>query len=236
MVPEGDAAFHRGTTIHPERPAPRRGLRPGRAASSRLRLPPERHAAAGRRMPRTRKALVPAFDMATRARTRRTSSGSRSPSSTTRCQGHHRPVTHGHVDPGLAYQFGPRDGSVVFSSNTTADDSLIALSQGDRSILVHQVADLGLPRAARHRPAPSSSGWPGCTPTSPQVGGVAERAGVGELILSHYLPAEPDAIAARGMGRSAPRQGFRAGPPPAGRDGLPPDPPTHYSRHYLNFA
>ena len=27
-----------------------------------------------------------------------------------------------------------------------------------------------------------------------QVGNVAERARVGELILSHYLPAEPDAI------------------------------------------
>jgi hypothetical protein len=27
-----------------------------------------------------------------------------------------------------------------------------------------------------------------------EVGGVAERARVGELILSHYLPAEPDAV------------------------------------------
>ena len=27
-----------------------------------------------------------------------------------------------------------------------------------------------------------------------EVGGVAERAGVRELILSHYLPADPDAV------------------------------------------
>ena len=51
-----------------------------------------------------------------------------------------------------------------------------------------------------------------------QVGGVAERAGVGELILTHYLPAEPDAItAAQWAGRAG--QGF-SGQTTAGHDGL----------------
>jgi ribonuclease BN (tRNA processing enzyme) len=51
-----------------------------------------------------------------------------------------------------------------------------------------------------------------------QVGGVAERAGVRELILSHYLPAEPDAIADAEWAECA-RQGF-SGRTIAGSDGL----------------
>jgi ribonuclease BN (tRNA processing enzyme) len=49
-------------------------------------------------------------------------------------------------------------------------------------------------------------------------GGVAERAGVRELMLSHYLPAEPDAITdAEWAGRAG--QGF-SGRTTAGSDGL----------------
>jgi ribonuclease BN (tRNA processing enzyme) len=51
-----------------------------------------------------------------------------------------------------------------------------------------------------------------------EVGGVAERAGVGELILSHYLPAEPDAITEADWAARA-GQGFR-GRTTAGHDGL----------------
>jgi ribonuclease BN (tRNA processing enzyme) len=51
-----------------------------------------------------------------------------------------------------------------------------------------------------------------------QVGGVAERAGVGELILSHYLPAEPGAISEQDWAERAGR-GF-SGRTTAGRDGL----------------
>ena len=51
-----------------------------------------------------------------------------------------------------------------------------------------------------------------------QVGGVAERAGVRELILSHYLPAEPDAITDKEWAERA-RQGF-SGRTTAGSDGL----------------
>jgi ribonuclease BN (tRNA processing enzyme) len=59
---------------------------------------------------------------------------------------------------------------------------------------------------------------PGLHTDVTEVGGVAQRAGVRELILTHYLPAEPDAVsAADWAGRAG--QGF-AGRTIAGRDGL----------------
>jgi ribonuclease BN (tRNA processing enzyme) len=51
-----------------------------------------------------------------------------------------------------------------------------------------------------------------------QVGGVAERARVRELILSHYLPAEPDAITGEEWAHRA-GKGF-SGRTTAGHDGL----------------
>ena len=51
-------------------------------------------------------------------------------------------VIHGRAAPALAYRFDTAEGSVVFSGDTTVNDSLIALAQG-ADILVHQVADLG---------------------------------------------------------------------------------------------
>ena len=53
---------------------------------------------------------------------------------------------------------------------------------------------------------------------STEVGSVAERAGVRELILNHYVPAEPDAVTeADWEGRA--RSGF-GGKTTAGTDGL----------------
>ena len=59
-----------------------------------------------------------------------------------------------------------------------------------------------------------------------EVGGVAERARVRELILSHYLPAEPDAITAAEWAERA-GQGF-SGKTTAGSDGLRIALPTRY--------
>jgi ribonuclease BN (tRNA processing enzyme) len=50
-----------------------------------------------------------------------------------------------------------------------------------------------------------------------EVGGVAERANVHELILNHYLPAEPDAITAAEWAK---RAGQGCGTTTPGRDGL----------------
>ena len=102
------------------------------------------------------------------------------------------PVTHGHAHPALAYRFDTPDGAIVFSGDTTVNEDLIALAR-DADILVHQVADLGyLERQGLTGPALQRMSALHTDVT--EVGTVAERAGVRELILSHYLPAEPDAI------------------------------------------
>jgi ribonuclease BN (tRNA processing enzyme) len=125
-------------------------------------------------------------------------------------------VTHGHAVPALAYRFDTADGSVVFSGDTTVNDDLIALAQG-ADILVHQVADLDYLK--RHGTTGAAlKGQAGLHTDVTEVGGVAERARVRELILSHYLPADPDAISdAEWAERAA--QGF-SGTTTAGRDGL----------------
>jgi ribonuclease BN (tRNA processing enzyme) len=125
-------------------------------------------------------------------------------------------VPHGHAKPALAFRFDTPDGSVVFSGDTTVNDGLVALARG-ADILVHAVADLEYLRAH------------GCTGAAlermaelhtdvTQVGAVAERAGAGELILSHYLPAEPEAIAEADWAARA-GHGF-GGTTTAGHDGL----------------
>ena len=105
-------------------------------------------------------------------------------------------VTHGRAVPALAYRFDTADGSVVFSGDTTVNDDLIALAQG-ADILVHQVADLELPRGGTASTGADLERMAALHTDVTQVGGVAERARVRELILSHYLPAEPDAITER---------------------------------------
>ena len=125
-------------------------------------------------------------------------------------------VMHGRAVPALAYRFDTADGSVVFSGDTSVNADLIALAAG-ADILVHQVADLdylrrqGMDDAGLARMAALHT-------DVTQVGGVAERAGVRELILSHYLPAEPEAVTeAQWADRAG--QGF-SGTTTAGHDGL----------------
>ena len=118
-------------------------------------------------------------------------------------------VRHGHAVPALAYRFDTADGSVVFSGDTTVNDDLVALARG-ADILVHCVADLGY--LERHGfTGEALERMAGLNTDVTQVGGVAERAGVNELILTHYLPAEPDAITAEQW--AARRATASAGPP-----------------------
>jgi ribonuclease BN (tRNA processing enzyme) len=125
-------------------------------------------------------------------------------------------VMHGRAVPALAYRFDTADGSVVFSGDTTVNADLIALAQG-ADILVHAVADLdylgrnGFTAEALERMAALHT-------DVTQVGGVAERARVRELILTHYLPAERDAITESQWAQRA-GQGF-GGTTTAGSDGL----------------
>ena len=125
-------------------------------------------------------------------------------------------VMHGRAVPALAYRFDTPDGSVVFSGDTSANEDLIALAQG-ADILVHQVADLSYLR--RHGMDDAELARMAELHTDvTQVGGVCERTGARELILSHYLPAEPDAITDEEWAHRA-GKGF-SGRTTAGHDGL----------------
>jgi ribonuclease BN (tRNA processing enzyme) len=125
-------------------------------------------------------------------------------------------VRHGHVMPAFAYRFDTAEGSVVFSGDTTVDDNLIALA-ASADILVHQVADLGY--LSRHGVSePDLEHLRRLHTDVTEVGQVAQRAGVGELILTHYLPADPQAIS-DGEWASRAGRGF-SGTTTAGRDGL----------------
>jgi ribonuclease BN (tRNA processing enzyme) len=125
-------------------------------------------------------------------------------------------VTHGHAVPALAYRFDTADGSVVFSGDTTVNENLIVLARG-ADILVHQVADLSYLR--RHGMDEAEvARMAGLHTDVTQVGSVAERAGVRELILNHYLPPDPEAITDEEWARRA-GQEF-SGRTTAGHDGL----------------
>jgi len=209
VLPAGDATFHRETTIHPELPAPGTSdlvdhILAGYAYHLNV-MPLDA------RMPDPG-ALVRSVDI-------RCPAGDNNQVSVLDDEALRVTavaVTHGHAVPALAYRFDTADGSVVFSGDTTVNDDLIALAHG-ADILVHQVADLaylqrhGITGAALERMA-------GLHTDVTQVGGVAERAQVGELILNHYLPAEPDAITTAEWAERA-GQGF-SGPTTAGTDGL----------------
>jgi ribonuclease BN (tRNA processing enzyme) len=212
-VPTGEAAFSRVTTIHPERPVPGttdlvESILAGYAYHLNVMPLDARMPDAGQ--------LVRATDIAAPAWT-----GDQVQTPVVVVDDGTVRVTtvavmHGRAVPALAYRFDTADGSVVFSGDTAVNDDLIALAQG-ADILVHQVADFdylkrhGFTDAALDRMAELHT-------DVTEVGAVAERARVGELILSHYLPAEPDAITEAEWARRA-GQGF-SGTTTAGRDGL----------------
>jgi ribonuclease BN (tRNA processing enzyme) len=212
-LPDGDAAFHRDTTIHPERPAPGTAdlvdsILAGYAFHLNV-MPLDA------RMPDPG-ALVRAIDIPVPPGTEGHPPAPVTVVADDAVRVSAIPVTHGHVMPALAYRFDTADGSVVFSGDTTANDGLIALAQG-ADILVHQVADLGY--LERHGVTGEAlRRMAGLHTDVSEVGRVAERARVGELILSHYLPADLDAISEADWAERAGR-GF-TGTTTAGRDGL----------------
>ena len=213
VPPAGDATFPRETTIHPERPFPGAtdlvdNILAGYAYHLNV-MPLDCH------MPDPG-CLVRAMDIDVPAPT----AGTRRAPIPVFDDGIVRvttvPVSHGHAHPALAYRFDTADGAVVFSGDTTVNDDLIALARG-AEILVHQVADLGY--LERHGlTGPDLERMAGLQTDVDEVGSVAERAVVRELILSHYLPAEPGAISDAEWAERAGR-GF-SGTTIAGRDGL----------------
>jgi ribonuclease BN (tRNA processing enzyme) len=227
-LPRGDATFHRDTTIHPERPDPGTSDLVGdilTAYAYHLNVMPLDAA-----MPDAGE-LVRAIDITVPV-----------PSG----DGAQVPVVvfedgavvvkavavkHGRAVPALAYRFDTPDGTVVFSGDTSVNENLIALAKG-ADILVHAVADLDY--LARHGFTPAALERMAALHTDvTQVGGVAERAGVAELVLTHYLPAEPDAITETEWAQRA-GSNF-SGKTTAGTDGLrralPASSPAPRSQH-----
>src|ERR1700689_4865410 len=210
-LPAGDASFHRATTIHPELPAPGTAdlvedILAGYAYHLNV-MPLDAH------MPDAA-ALVRATDVPVPAWTEGTTQVPVVVFDDGVIKVTAVAVVHGRAVPALAYRFDTAAGSVVFSGDTAVNDHLIALAQG-ADILVHQVADLDYLR--RHGTDEAELARMAALHTDvSQVGGVAERAGVRELILSHYLPADPEAVTdwAQRAG-----QGF-SGTTTAGHDGL----------------
>jgi ribonuclease BN (tRNA processing enzyme) len=205
-LPAGDATFHRATTIHPELPAPGtadlvESILAGYAYHLNV-MPLDAH------MPDAA-ALVRATDVpATQSPSVFFDDGVIKVTAVA--------VRHGRAVPALAYRFDTAAGSVVFSGDTAVSDNLIALAH-DADILVHQVADLAYLERQGAGPAELERMAASLTDVT-QVGNVAERARVGELILSHYLPADPHAISDAEWAERAGR-GY-GGTTTAGTDGL----------------
>jgi ribonuclease BN (tRNA processing enzyme) len=212
-LPSGDAVFHRDTTIHPELPAPGTAdLVDAILAGFAYHLNVMPLDAA---MPDAG-ALVRGIDVPVAAPD---PAQPRAPvvvldDGTVRVTA--AAVTHGRAVPALAFRFDTADGAITFSGDTCQCEDLIALARGS-DILVHHVADLGY--LARHGYSRAELDRMAALHTDvTQVGGVAQRAGARELILTHYLPAEPGAVSEADWARRA-APGF-GGITTAGRDGL----------------
>jgi ribonuclease BN (tRNA processing enzyme) len=119
-------------------------------------------------------------------------------------------VRHAPVFPAFAYRIDTPDGSVVFSGDTAPCPNLVRLAAG-ADILVHEVYD-DRPAAAATGAAAAEDTWEAQrrhhhmvtshTPLS-EVGRVAAEAGVGRLVLTHFIPgddATPDDQWVTGVG------------------------------------
>ncbi|WP_312179787.1 MBL fold metallo-hydrolase [Arthrobacter sp.] len=106
-------------------------------------------------------------------------------------------VQHAPIFPAFAYRFDTDDGSVVFSGDTGPSDNLVKLAQG-ADVLVHEV--IAREAIEQAYPAPRSAPQEALVrhlleahTTIEDVGPLAERAGVGSLVLHHFVPADwPD--------------------------------------------
>jgi ribonuclease BN (tRNA processing enzyme) len=95
-------------------------------------------------------------------------------------------VNHPPVFPAFGYRFDTADRSIVISGDTTRSDNVIALAQG-ADVLVHEALYApGVSVAQREQILRTH------TPVD-EVGEVAAAAGVKKLVLSHLVPAGPNA-------------------------------------------
>ncbi len=108
-------------------------------------------------------------------------------------------VQHAPVFPAFAYRFDTAAGSIVISGDTAPCPNLVALARG-ADILVHEVyddarSDEGAKETTYEAERRLHHLVTSHTPLS-QVGKVAAEAGVGTLVLTHFIPGDdvlPDA-------------------------------------------
>lgn len=103
-------------------------------------------------------------------------------------------VQHAPMAPAFAFRFDAGTGSVVVSGDTGPCDNLVRLAEG-ADVLVHEVIDEEY--VARHYEGGRTAQQRAMIAhhlsahtTVPQVGGIAERAGVRTLVLSHFVPGD----------------------------------------------
>ena len=102
-------------------------------------------------------------------------------------------VPHGAAEPAYAYRFDTPDRSIVFSGDTSRSEALIELARG-ADILVHEILNMDAIDATVNRTDPGNEALKrhiieAHTPMR-EVGEVATEAGVGKLVLSHFVPAD----------------------------------------------
>lgn len=108
-------------------------------------------------------------------------------------------VAHAPVFPAFAFRFDTPDGAIVLSGDTAPCDNLVALATG-ADVLVHEVFDDDV---AGQRVAAEPPSWEArqrehhlttAHTALSEVGKVAAAAGVGRLVLTHFVPGD-DALA-----------------------------------------
>jgi ribonuclease BN (tRNA processing enzyme) len=99
-------------------------------------------------------------------------------------------VDHPPISPAFAYRFDCPDRSIVISGDTRPSDNLVRLARG-ADLLVHEVMYLpALERLIASEPNAQTlrEHLLASHTTTEQVGRIASEAGVGTLVLSHFVP------------------------------------------------
>ena len=105
-------------------------------------------------------------------------------------------VRHPLVEPALAYRFDAADRSIVISGDTAPSEDLVRLARG-ADVLVHEAMFLpGVERLAARMPhaARLKQHLLASHTSAEDAGRAAQAAGVGTLVLSHFVPADDPAI------------------------------------------
>lgn len=104
-------------------------------------------------------------------------------------------VDHPPVRPAFAYRLDTADRSIVISGDTRPSDALVELARG-ADVLVHEVIYTPAMAAmvANNNGTKVLEHLLSCHTPVEEVGAIAERAGVGTLVLSHLSPPSSDVM------------------------------------------